>query len=559
MRSDYRVESIPAARLSADLAVISGSPWLALLSLFCAVYSTSVQTGSHYYNNISDFTETLQKMLADMLWRTEVWLAVLLIIAALLFFKHRAGQRLEPPGPWGLPIVGYLPFLGMKMNLTFSKLAKRYGDVFQLRIGSRKVVVISGQKSIRKALVENTTVFAGRPNFYTYVIQKNFWFADFSPSYRVYKKHTMKAMGQFKNVRRDELQQVAHNAVLILLKAFKVAKNQPTNPVPVLYKAVCTIMGYICYGNFFDGDSEEVTTILAKADKFAEFGLFGYLIDFMPWMGFMFRKRVQRYEEMIRLLFEYSDKLASAHIQEYDGKTMRDVCDMFRKVAEDMDEDEQRALNINDEILKRHISSLFGAGFGTIAYTLQYGIMIMALNPDIQKQVQDEIDAVVGRDRFPEFGDEARMPYTVATITEIYRHHSLSALGLAHSTTCDTEFEGYFIPKNTPVIFSLYSANYDKTIFSNPEKFDPERFLTDTGTVNTTHSELVVPYSLGQRRCAGEPVARSEIFVFFATILHQCTIEQAPGHPLDTNNYFIGFALQHYPIKVIFRSRNGDW
>ena len=104
-------------------------------------------------------------MLADILWRPEVWLAVLLIVAALLFFKHRTGQRLEPPGPWGLPIVGYLPFLGMKMNLTFSKLAKRYGDVFQLRIGSRKIVVISGQKSIRKALVENRTVFCWKAGF----------------------------------------------------------------------------------------------------------------------------------------------------------------------------------------------------------------------------------------------------------------------------------------------------------------------------------------------------------------------------------------------------------
>ena len=415
-------------------------------------------------------------MLADILWRPEVWLAVLLIVAALLFFKHRTGQRLEPPGPWGLPIVGYLPFLGMKMNLTFSKLAKRYGDVFQLRIGSRKIVLISGQKSIRKAPVENRTVFAGRPDFYTYTTQNSFAFEDFSPSYRVYKKQTMKAMSQFKNVRRDELQQVAHNAVLILLKAFKVAKNQPTNPTPVLYKAICTVMGYICYGNFYDGDSEEVTTILSKADRFGEFGLFGAMCDFMPWIKFVFRKRVQEFEEMIRLMLEYSDKLATAHIQDYDGKTMRDMSDMFRKVAEDMDEDERKALNINNEMLKSHISSLFGAGFGTVSYTLLYGIMIMALNPEIQKQVQDEIDAVVGRDRFPEFGDETRLPYTVATITEMHRHHSMSALSAAHCTTCDIELEGFFIPKKTPVFFSLYSANYDKTIFSNPEKFDPERF-----------------------------------------------------------------------------------
>ena len=99
-------------------------------------------------------------------------------------------------------------------------------------------------------------------------------------------------------------------------------------------------MGYICYGNFYDGDSEEVTTILAKADRFGEFGLFGAMCDFMPWLKFVFRKWAQEFEEMIRLMFEYSDKLAAAHIKNYDGKTMRDMSDMFHKVAVDMDKDE---------------------------------------------------------------------------------------------------------------------------------------------------------------------------------------------------------------------------
>ena len=66
------------------------------------------------------------------------------------------------------------------------------------------------------------------------------------------------------------------------------------------------------------------------------------MCDFMPWLKFVFRKRVQEFEEMIRLMFEYSDKLATAHIQDYDGKTMRDMSDMFRKVAEDMDKDERK-------------------------------------------------------------------------------------------------------------------------------------------------------------------------------------------------------------------------
>ena len=497
-------------------------------------------------------------MIVELLYRSEVWVAILVVIVLFYAFWRRSSV-LEPPGPWGLPVVGYMPFLGRKMNLTINRLAKRYGDVFQLRIGSRKVVVISGQKAIRKALLNSGTTFAGRPDFYSYVAMKSFGFADFSPFFKLYKKQTLKAFGQFTRVRRRELQQVAHNAVLMLMKEFQVARNQPFDPKPALFKVTCTIMGYICYGKFFDADDKEITTILRKSEGFIRYIAFGVIGDFLPWTKFLVRKQLRTFEKLLNDSYNYSDKLAAAHIGSYDSETMRDMSDMFRKVAEEMDENEKKELNINETMLKQHISTMFGAGFGTISATLRYGIMIMALYPEIQKRIQNEIDLVIGKDRYPEFEDESNLPYTVATMVEIYRHHSMSALSITHSTTCDTNFTGYFIPKNTPVIINLYSANRDETVFADPDKFNPERFLTEDGRCNTAVTEYVVPYGLGHRRCAGEPVARLEVFLFFATILQLCVIKESPDHPLDVDDYIMGFGITHKPFKVIFLSRNGQW
>ncbi len=69
------------------------------------------------------------------------WIFTILVgLIAAVLIKTKWSSRNEPPGPWGLPVLGYLPFLGRKMNLTVNNLYKKYGEVFQLKMGSRKLL-----------------------------------------------------------------------------------------------------------------------------------------------------------------------------------------------------------------------------------------------------------------------------------------------------------------------------------------------------------------------------------------------------------------------------------
>ena len=137
---------------------------------------------------------------------------IIIVIAGvlwhLLFRLTSTASRKSLPGPWGLPIVGYIPFLGRKMNKTITALANRYGDVFQISIGTRRVVVISGQRATHEALLKKGTDFAGRPDFYSYRIMPNFGFRDYSPAYRAHKQLTQKGFHAFSRERKVELQEV---------------------------------------------------------------------------------------------------------------------------------------------------------------------------------------------------------------------------------------------------------------------------------------------------------------------------------------------------------------
>ena len=126
----------------------------------------------------------------------------------------------------------------------------------------------------------------------------------------------------------------------------------------------------------------------------------------------------------------------------------------------------------------------------------------MAQNPHVQRKAQAELDAVVGPDRLPEFSDRAVLPYVNAVIQEVKRWHSVTPTGISHRSMAEDEWNGYRIPAGTVIVPnqwcaspSLYSVRFDVTRFSlsllramsrdptvypDPDKFIPERFL-DTG------------------------------------------------------------------------------
>ena len=94
------------------------------------------------------------RYLSNMLAWTVVQLVVLLWVIHFIwrkFFAGRSSSLPEPPGPYGLPVLGYMPFLGKRPHLTLTKLKEKYGDIFQLQIGAQKTVVLSSVDIIREA------------------------------------------------------------------------------------------------------------------------------------------------------------------------------------------------------------------------------------------------------------------------------------------------------------------------------------------------------------------------------------------------------------------------
>lgn len=107
-----------------------------------------------------------------------------------------------------------------------------------------------------------------------------------------------------------------------------------------------------------------------------------------------------------------------------------------------------------------------------------------------------EILELIGQDGIIKHDDFASLPFVSATIFEVQRHADVTALGVAHGLASDTEFCGYYLPKEAIVIVNIHSVHHDPEVWGDPEVFRPERFLDENGKV--IHSEHFIPYSMGK-------------------------------------------------------------
>lgn len=146
------------------------------------------------------------------------------------------------------------------------------------------------------------------------------------------------------------------------------------------------------------------------------------------------------------------------------------------------------------------------------------------------------------------------MPYTEAVILETLRKSSLMPLGIIHEFLEDVQLQEYTLPKGMLLIANMYYAHHDKSIWDNPEKFRPERFL-DGSESEVLNKESVVAFQPGRRACLGEPLAKDVLFIFVTKIFQTFHIYPDPSNPKPNFDPDVGLGLVAKPFKIVMKPR----
>ncbi|XP_004874302.1 cytochrome P450 2A3 [Heterocephalus glaber] len=470
-------------------------------------------------------------------------LTCLTVMILMSIWRQRKLWGKLPPGPTPLPFIGnFLQLNTEQMYNSLMKISKRYGPVFTIHLGPRRVVVLCGQDAVKEALVDQAEEFSGRGEQATFDwIFKGYGVAfsngERAKQLRRFSITTLRDFGMGKRGIEERIQEEAG----FLIQAFRDTSGAFIDPTFYLSRTVSNVISSIVFGDRFEYQDKEFLSLLRMMLGSFQFTATstGQLYEmFSSVMKHLPGPQQQAFKEL-QGLEDFITKKVKQNQRTLDPNSPRDFIDSFLIRMQEENK------NPNTEFYMKNLVmttlNLFFAGTETVSTTLRYGFLLLMKHPDVEAKIHEEIDRVIGKNRQPKFEDRAKMPYTEAVIHEIQRFGDMIPMGLARRVTKDTKFRDFLLPKGTEVFPMLGSVLKDPQFFSNPQDFHPQHFLDEKGQFKK--SDAFVPFSIGKRYCFGEGLARMELFLFLTTILQNFRFKspQAP-QDIDVSPKLVGFA-----------------
>ncbi|XP_009695122.1 PREDICTED: cytochrome P450 1A4-like [Cariama cristata] len=480
----------------------------------------------------------------EVLLVAAVFCLVFLLIQSLR--QHVPKGLKNPPGPRGYPILGNVLELRKDPHLVLTRLSQKYGDVMEVKVGTWPVLVLSGLHTIKQALVKQGEDFMGRPDLHSFKYISSGQSLAFNPdsgeAWKARRKLAQNALKTFSLsssptssstcLLEEHVSKEAEYLITKFLQLMKEEKRFDLNQYLVV--SVANVICAICFGKRYDHNDQELLSVVGLNNEFGDVTGSGNPSDFIPVLRYLPSHTMQLFKDINRRFNSLVENIVQEHYSSFDKEHIRDITDSLIEHCQEKSAGEDAHVPLSNEMIIGIVGDLFGAGFDTVATALSWSLMYVALYPDIQKRIQEELDQTIGRERKPRLSDRGTLPYTEAFILEMFRHSSFLPFTIPHSTTKATALNGYYIPKGTCVFVNQWQVNHDEKLWKDPSTFNPERFLNAAGTeINKTESDKVMIFGLGKRRCIGESIGRWEVFLFLATMLQQLEFSLRPGEEVD--------------------------
>ncbi|EAU83306.2 cytochrome P450 [Coprinopsis cinerea okayama7 len=436
-------------------------------------------------------------------------LGALAAVWALFSPKSSSAKLPYPPGPRGYPIIGNILDVPLQYPwVVYKEWAAQHGDIVFIKALNQPILILDSLRRIEDLLEKRSLLYSNRPPMPMLrglMGWDNMFVAmDYGPRWRLQRKTFAQYFTQSENKKYHPL---LRERVQELIERVRLNPNNHDAPTLVT-RFTTSVIIKVTYG--FDIDDSKVynETIQGVVDRFQEAALPGrFLVDVMPFLKYVPAwlpgAGFQRFVEERMKRGEASSCMASDMIErlpDHDDPTRSNMERTFREVAS-----------------LTHI-----AGVDTVAGALGSFIYAMCIYPEVQRKIQDELDANIVPGHLPSFDNRDQLPYLNAAIKEGLRWITIGSpisdarRGFPHVVAKDDVYDGYIIPKGTVVLGNAWSIHHNPEYYPDPSEFMPERFLDPS---KPALDPALVAFGYGRRSCPGVHFAFDVMFIFCSSIL----------------------------------------
>ncbi|KAG0497903.1 hypothetical protein HPP92_002594 [Vanilla planifolia] len=436
-----------------------------------------------------------------------------------------------PPGPRGLPLLGYLTKVGPNPHQTFYNLSKIYGPLLHLRFGIVDVVVPSSAEVAAK-LFRNDLKVVNRPKnsgaehiLYNY---QDIGFVPYGPRWRMLRKlcalhlFSPKALDDLQDTRREEMD----------LFVGELAGKGGAVEVDVsreVAKCVANSLSRLLIGRrVFDAGQEKeagefkwmVMELMHLSGSFC-------VADFLPGLGWLdpqglisrMKKLNRRFDAFLnRFMAEHREPNAAG---DNNNSGKRDLLSVMLEQQENADGEGGKLTDVD---IKALLVAMFAAGSDSTSITSEWALAELIRKPEILARAQAELDSAVGRNRLVMESDLSNLPMLQDIVKETLRLHPPAPISVPRVAVEDCEVDGYLIPKGSTILLNIWAIGRDPVAWPDePNEFRPDRFLPggkhEGEDLKGSHFGLI-PFGAGRRICVGMNLGLRMVTFMTATMIH---------------------------------------
>ncbi|KAJ8770675.1 hypothetical protein K2173_021322 [Erythroxylum novogranatense] len=447
-------------------------------------------------------------------------LFLFLFLAHQFYRTKRSQSRNLPPSPPRLPFLGHVHLLKPPMHRVFHNLAQKYGPIFYLQFGSRRVVVVSSTSTIEECFNKNDVILANRPKL---LVTKHVGYNNTAMDVSQYGEYwrnlrriatvellSNHRLSQTVNIRNDELKRLITKLSSESLQGFAKVELQSA-----FQDLSFNIVMRLITGKRYFGDD---VTDVKEANEFKQL-LFElphffdpiHLGDYFPlWNWFNFG----RYESKLMDVTKRIDTFMQNILDECRSNLHRDNMKTLAHSLLFMQKSEPEFLT--DEKIKANLLGLLFAGSDVTSVALEWAMACILKYPNVLRKARHEIDSIIGQTSLLDESDVPKLRYLENVISETHRLYPAEPVIDPHVASDDCIVGGYVIPRGAVVLANAWTVHRDPKIWDDPDTFRPERF---DGELDVRSS--LIPFGMGRRSCPGRQLASRILGLTLGTLI-QC-------------------------------------